>query len=225
MVASVQIVDKTMMICKNKNIKELLPAYLEQGLDRAEAIRAEAHLKTCEDCRAELVLLRTMVDETVPDPGKAFWAEMPARIYREVQKQKSPERKRRWPSLSGIVDRMMLPRWAWAAAAIGVILAISWLSFYPAQDREVAKTAVSSGDETSYEDILPVDPVDVAGLDPSELARLGAWVNSGLAAIGDETQGVALNSAEKDIDEELAELNSKEINKLSTMLEKWKPEV
>jgi anti-sigma factor RsiW len=213
------------MKCKDKKIKELLPAYLGQGLDEAEVIRAEAHLKTCEDCRMELTLLRAMADEPVPDPGKAFWAQMPAKIYREVQKRKSPERERRWPGLSGIRERMTLPRWAWAAAAIGVILAISWFSFHPAQDRVVAKTAVSSGDETSYEDILSADPVDVAILDPSELETLATWVNSGLAAIGDETRSVALNTTEKDFDEELSELNSKEIKKLSRMLEKCKPEV
>jgi anti-sigma factor RsiW len=213
------------MKCKDKKIKELLPAYLEQGLDRAEVIRTEAHLKACEDCRAELVLLRAMVDETVPDPGRAFWAEMPVRIYRQVQKQKALEHERRWPGLSGIVERMILPRRAWVAAAIGVILAISWLSFYSVRDREVAKTAVSSGDEASYEDILSVDPVDVAGLDPSELENLARWVNSGIAAIGDETRSVAANSTETGVDEELAELNSKEIKKLSTMLEKWRPEV
>ncbi len=213
------------MKCKDKNIKELLPAYLEEGLEPDGMLRVKAHLKTCEDCRAELTLLRAMADEPVPDPGTAFWAKMPAAIYREVQKQKVLERERRWPGLSGIMERMMLPRWAWAGAALGVILAISWFSFYPAQDREVAKTTVSSGDETPYEDILSVDPVDVAVLDPSELERLGAWVNSGLTAIGDETQSIALTSAEKDVDEELAELNAKEIEKLSRMLEKWKPEV
>jgi anti-sigma factor RsiW len=212
------------MKCKDKNIKELLPAYLEEGLEPDGMLRVKAHLKTCEDCRAELVLLRTMVAETVPDPGKAFWAEMPAAVYR-VQKQKSPERERSWPGLSGIMERMTLPRWAWTSAAIGVILAISWFSLYSAQDREVAKTVVSSGDETPYEDILSVDPVDVAVLDPTELDRLGAWVNSGLTAIGDEAQGIALTSAEKDVDEELAELNAKEMKKLSTMLEKWRPEV
>jgi anti-sigma factor RsiW len=217
--------DKTMMSCKDKNIKELLPAYLEQGLDRAEAIRVEAHLKTCKDCRTELTLLRAMVDEPVPDPGNVFWAEMPARIYRQVQKQKVLEREQRWPGLSGIMERITMPRWAWTAAAVGVILAISWLSFYSVRDREVAKTAVSSGDEAPYEDILSVDPVDVAGLDPSELENLATWVNSGLAAIGDETRSVAANSTETGIEEELAELNSKEIRKLSTMLEKWKPEV
>jgi hypothetical protein len=185
----------------------------------------KGHLKACEDCRTELTLLRAMAAEPAPDPGKAFWAQMPARIYREVQKQKSLERERRWPGLSGIVDRMILPRWAWTAAAVGVILAISWLSFYSVRDREVAKTAVSSGDETSYEEILSVDPVDVAGLDLSELENLATWINSGLAAIGDETRSVAANSTETGIEEELAELNSKEIRKLSTMLEKWKPEV
>jgi hypothetical protein len=212
------------MKCKNKNIKELLPAYLEEGLEPDETLRVKAHLKTCEDCRAELVLLRKTVDETVPDPGEAFWSAMPAAIYREVQKQKSPERERRWPGLSGIMERMTLPRRVWAAAAIAVIFTIAWFSFYPAQDREVARKGVSSGDETPYEDILAIDPVDVAVLDPAELDRLGAWVNSGLAAIGDETQSIALTSAEKDVDEELAELNAREIKKLSTMLEKWKPE-
>lgn len=213
------------MKCTNKKIKELLPAHLEQGLDEAEAILTEAHLRTCEDCRTELALLRAMAGEPVPDPGKAFWAEMPGKIFQEVQKQRPSERGRRRPTLSGLLERMTMPRWAWASAAAGIVLVISWLAFHPAQDREVAKTTASAGDETSDEDILSVDPVDVAGLDPSELENLATWVSNGLADIGDETQSVAMNGAEKDIDEELAELNSKEIKKLSTMLEKWKPEV
>ncbi len=213
------------MKCNDKNIKEMLPVYLEEGLDPDGRLRVKGHLKTCEDCRAELVLLRAMADEPVPDPGKAFWSQMPARIYREVQKQKSSERERRWPGLSRIVERMILPRWAWAAAAVCFLLAIFWFSFQPAQNSGVPKTPVIAEDETSDEDILSVDPVDVAGLDPSELENLTTWVNNGLADIGDETQSVAMNGAEKDIDEELAELNSIEIKKLSTMLEKWKPEV
>ncbi len=68
-------------MCKDTTIKELLPAYREQALDRTEMLMIENHLASCEDCRNELSLLRMMAEEAVPDPGEAFWAAMPGRVY------------------------------------------------------------------------------------------------------------------------------------------------
>ncbi len=214
------------MKCTNKKIKELLPAYLEQCLDRAEAIRTEAHLKTCEDCRTELVLLRAMVDEPVPDPGKAFWAQMPARIYREVQKRKSLERERRWPGLSGIAERMLLPRWAWAVAAVMVLAVTSWFVMQPGgrDGGGVARKTVPA-DEAPYEYAGSDDIAALSGLDMNELDNVGTWANREIASLGNEIGYVTLNGGENYLDEELSELGRREIERLSLMLEKWKPEV
>jgi anti-sigma factor RsiW len=226
--------DKTMMSCKDKNIKELLPAYLEQGLDRAEAIRVEAHLKTCKDCRTELTLLRAMVDEPVPDPGNAFWAEMPARIYRQVQKQKVLEREQRWPGLSGIVDTMILPRWAWAAAAVVVLAVTSWFIMQPGRKDvvNVAQKTVSA-DESPYEYAGTEGAIALSDLNKGELDNVVTWANSEMASLSDEIRDAALTDTEKYLIrterdilyEDLSELNPREMEQLSLMLEKWKPEV
>jgi anti-sigma factor RsiW len=222
------------MKCKDKKIKELLPAYLEQGLDRAEAIRTEAHLKACEDCRAELVLLRAMAAEPVPDPGTAFWAEMPARIYREVQKQKAPEQERRWPGLSRIMERIKVPRLAWAATALVVVAVTSWFIMHPA-GRDVTDTAgtLPPADKYAYEYAGTEGAIALSDLNKGELDNVATWANSEMASLSNEIGNAALNGAEKYIIrperdvlyEELSELNPREMEQLSLMLEKWKPEV
>jgi hypothetical protein len=222
------------MKCTNKKIKELLPAYLEQGLDRAEAIRTEAHLKTCEDCRAELTMLRAMAEEPVPDPGKAFWAEMPARIYREVQKQKSLESEQRWPGLSGIMERLTMPRWAWAATALVVVAVTSWFIMQPA-GRDGMDTAgtLPPADESPYEYAGTEGAIALSDLNKGELDSVATWANSEMASLSDEIRNATLNGTEKYIlrserdvlYEDLSELNPREMEKLSLMLEKWKPEV
>ena len=111
------------MKCTEKTIKDLLPVYLDQGLDRTETVRVEDHLGTCEDCSTELSLLRMMSEEPVPDPGEAFWASMPGRVSREVEESRNA--KRGTFDLSWLWGRFTLPRWTWAAAGIGMVLVIS----------------------------------------------------------------------------------------------------
>jgi len=94
-------------MCDDKTIKESLPAYREQALDRTENLLIESHLASCDECRTELSLLRLMAEETVPDPGEAFWAAMPDRIYQAVQNSQPKEKSF---NLSWLVDRITLPR-------------------------------------------------------------------------------------------------------------------
>ena len=111
-------------MCNDKKIKELLPAYGAQTLDRTEKLMIESHLKSCDDCRIEVSLLRIMADDAAPDPGEAFWAAMPDHVYQAVQKNDRRERKAF--DLSRVLDWMTLPRWTWAAATVGTVLIISW---------------------------------------------------------------------------------------------------
>ena len=222
------------MKCNDKKIKELLPAYLKEGLDPDERLQAKGHLKTCEDCRAELTLLRAIADEPVPDPGKAFWSEMPARIYREVQKQKSPERERRWSGLSGIVERLTMPRWAWAATALAAVAVTSWFIMNPAgRDGTDTAATLPSADKYSYEYAGTESAIALSELTKGELDSVAAWANSEMASLSDDIRNAALNGTEKYIIrsdravlyEDLSELNPREMEQLSLMLEKWKPEV
>ena len=116
------------MTCKREDIKELLPAYGEQALDEAERLRVGRHLGTCGECRAELTLLRLMKEERVPDPGQAFWAAMPGRVYGSLQREKLKGKRL---AITDLWERMILPRWAWAAAAAGIVLAVAWLASTP----------------------------------------------------------------------------------------------
>ena len=75
------------MLCKNNTIKEMLPEYVADALEEEDMARVREHLIACSDCAQEAALLRMMADEPVPDPGEAFWAEMPGRVYRAVQQK------------------------------------------------------------------------------------------------------------------------------------------
>ena len=108
------------MTCKNKEIQALLPAHLEQSLDQESQAGVERHVAVCEDCRTELALLRMMSEEPVPDPGEAFWAAMPGRIFRAVEAQKQQKASQWLPFGLG---RFIIPRWAWAAAAAVFLVA------------------------------------------------------------------------------------------------------
>jgi anti-sigma factor RsiW len=99
-------------MCNDKTIKELLPAYLNQALDQAENLMIKSHLASCDECRTELSLLRLMAEEPVPDPGEAFWAAMPDRVYQAVRKRQT---NKKTFDLAWFLDRMALPRWIWAA--------------------------------------------------------------------------------------------------------------
>ena len=46
--------------CPNGDVRDLLPAYLNDRLSAAQRTEVEAHLTSCDDCRAELGLLRDL---------------------------------------------------------------------------------------------------------------------------------------------------------------------
>ncbi len=205
------------MKCRNKDIKGLLPAYLEQGLGDAEKLRIEKHLETCEDCRTELSLLRAMAAEPVPDPGEAFWAQMPSGIYRQVQERR-PGTKR--PDVSALWRGLFMPRWAWATAAVAFAAVFSWFFVRPAQMDTTA--AFPTGDEFSYEDALSAEPVDVAALSSSELDAAAKWAGSKLASIREEIGDDSMENAERDVYRDITDLSAEELERLDNMLEEQK---
>jgi hypothetical protein len=210
--------DEEMNACTDKDIKELLPIHLEQGLDGPERIRVEAHLNLCEDCRAELSLLRIMAESTVPDPGAAFWSAMPDRVFRAVQRNKA----KKWPlDVSWLVDRFTLPRWVFGAAAVGTVLIISWFAVHSLQQGHEMR--VSQGYDLSDEPAVAGE-VTISELDDDQLDTVAAWAGTELASFAREASPVMAGSSETDIVEELAELNAKEAERLSAMLDQWKEE-
>jgi hypothetical protein len=199
-------------MCKDETIKELLPAYLEQALDRADTLNVESHLASCDDCRSELSLLRMMAEEVAPDPGEAFWAAMPDRAYRSVQKHQT---KKNIFDLTRLLDRMALPRWTWAAAAIGTVLIISWFIVMPLQNK--SEMRLSQTDEYAGE-TMAVGPISVDDLDRDELNTIDSWAGSELSSIAQEAEPVLVTGQDADIYEEVEDLNAKEVERLSKML-------
>jgi hypothetical protein len=208
------------MTCGKTDIKELLPAYLEHGFDKVEQARIDQHLKSCEDCREELSLLRMMAEDAVPDPGEAFWAEMPDGIYREVRRLKQ---RKKPASLSDVLGGLFIPRWAWAAAAVAVVAVAGFLLYRPAT---VELTALAPmGGEAPYEDIVSAEPMDIAELDERELDMVATWVDKEFAAISDEVATYTTSGGNGDIEDEFANLDAKQLERLSKMLNAGKREV
>ena len=195
-------------MCKETTIKELLPVYREQALDRTEMLMIENHLASCEDCRNELSLLRLMGEEAVPDPGEAFWAAMPGRVYRDVQTQQSEQKTF---DLARLLDRIALPRWAWATASVTTVLLLSWLIIRPGQKEPEMPPA----QEFEFaEEGMPAEQVNVGELDRDELATIDTWTGTELASIAHETEQVLGNGQDSDVYDELPELNKRESEQL-----------
>jgi hypothetical protein len=208
-------------MCVDRDIQELLPVYLEQGLDETAKLRVESHLGSCADCRTEIKLLRMMAAEPVPDPGEAFWEAMPERIYRDVQKMQ--EKNLRF-DISSFWDRVLLPPWVWGVAAAGLVLVVSLLIIKPAPKE--TSTTVSNGDESSFAEsvLADTDSPGLTELSQTELENVSLWADSELSSLSNEIIDVLTSAPERDIHEELLDLNPQEIERLSRKLEEWEQE-
>lgn len=202
------------MTCKNKELQALLPAHLERSLDRESQSGVERHIAECEDCRAELALLRMMSEEPVHDPGEAFWAAMPGRIFREVQTRQQRKASRWLPFGS---ERFIVPRWAWAAAAVFLVSTVVFLLDRPAP-LDSARTALPENG-FSYADLLPAEPVDMAELNEVEIDSVDIWATEELALLREEIIDIFRTSTDISIDDRLADLDSQELEQLSRMLD------
>ena len=203
------------MTCKNKEIQALLPAHLEQSLDQESQAGVERHVAVCEDCRTELALLRMMSEEPVPDPGEAFWAAMPGRIFREVEAQKQQKASHWLPFGWG---RFIIPRWAWAAtAAVFMVAAVIMLLDRPVTP-DIARNVLPENG-SSYGDLLPAEPVDMAELTDIEIESMDLWATEELALLRDDASDTFRTSTDISLDDRLSELDSQELDQLSRMLD------
>jgi len=203
------------MTCKNKEIQALLPAHLEQSLDQESQAGVERHVTVCEDCRTELALLRMMSEEPVPDPGEAFWAAMPGRIFREVEAQKQQKASQWLPFGWG---KFIIPRWAWAAtAAVFMVAAVILLLDRPVP-LDIARN-VQPENGSSYGDLLPAEPIDMTELTDIEIESMDLWATEELALLRDDASDTFRTSTDISLDDRLSELDSQELDQLSRMLD------
>jgi len=207
-------------MCKDTGIKEMLPAYMEQGLDEEWTTRVEKHLGACADCRAEMKLLLMMAADQTPDPGESFWAAMPERIHRDVQKMKTEKRRFEVSSLS---DGLLIPRWVWSVATAGLVLVISLLIIMPSPKKDVPKIT-PSGDVSSYEESALMDTPGLTELSQTELDGVSIWADGEISSLSSEIADALTSIPDRDIHEDLSELNHQEIERLSKELEEWEQE-
>lgn len=206
------------MTCENRDIRELFPAHLEQKLDQAARRSVEQHLASCDDCRTELEILRMLAADAVPDPGEAFWAALPGRIYRDVQKQ---QRERSW-GLPWALDQFLRPRWVVSAVVVLLVVSLAWFLTPPAP-LKMADTG-SPDSVASYDDMLDLGPIELAELGDPELQSLDAWASGELAAMMGEATDLFTNGQDLSLDDKIAELNTKELEQLSNKLDEYAEE-
>jgi len=206
------------MTCRNKDIRQLLPAHLEGALDPSAQREVEQHLAACHDCRTEIDMLRLLAAENVPDPGEAFWAALPGRIYREVQEQQRGTGRLTWA-----LDRFLRVRWALAAmAAVLLVVSLAWFLTSSAP-MKLAET-VPADSTASYDDMLDPGTIEVAELGDTELRSLDAWASGELVALIGEASDLITNSQDLSLDDRLAELNPQELEQLSHKLDEYAEE-
>jgi hypothetical protein len=208
-------------MCSNKDIQELLPAYLEQGLSGPDQTLVEGHLAMCGDCSAELALLRALAEEPVPDPGDAFWATFPDRVHREIRLQEDAGKE--GAPFGGMRAWLRLSRWVWATAVVVALCAVAWWTMRPLPPPQVA--AKPADDISAYEDVLVPEPSAVTELSSAELDSLDSWANNELAPLREGVTDLFMNGPDGTIESSLAEMNKQELKQLSSMLDSQKEEI
>ncbi len=210
------------MICHDTTIKELLPAYAEDALDGLEKQQVETHVASCDDCRRELSLLLTLAAEPVPDPGEAFWAQMPARVEREVRAQQSAGKRF---DFSRLLNSLILPRWAWATAGLAAVLLLVWVAIGPFTRGEAPPLheVYDAGYASVHDPVLTHPSTEMSDLSEPQLDTVNAWARQELTMMASESEAVMPN-ADRDVYEELSDLNGPEIDKLSSILNDYSEE-
>jgi hypothetical protein len=159
-----------------------------------------------------------MIEDTVPDPGDAFWNQMPGRVYRAIQQEQA--RKKRF-DLSWLLGSISLPRWVLTAATAGLVLTIAWFAFqFPQTAIPTLLTHVSE----FAEDHTATGPMLLSELNQEELDSVALWAGKEFDAISREIAPVMAGASETDIYDELADLNSREAEQFAAMLDQWNEE-
>jgi hypothetical protein len=208
------------MKCRDKTIKEMLPVYLTGGLELDVRRRVEEHLNACGDCLAETDILRAVSVETVPDPGEDFWASMPDRIRRMCLEEMEKKGARR-----GLWERLRPHEWAWAigAAAAALVLVITLWPGGGTVEEDPAMDLSSVDYVYEYEETGSAESLE--GLEDDELDALASWAGDELDTLVGLSADDLTNGMEGGFYEELSDMDDKELERFSGMLDKAKQEV
>lgn len=201
------------MTCKEQTIREQLPLYVEETLERDKAIRVEQHLARCADCAEELNLLRLLADEQTPDPGDAFWLSLPDRVYREVR-QLNRERSRPRPAWS--LAALFRSPWTQGAIAAAAIVLVSWIILRPVQEPLLSNFQAES---SSAEELFDV-PDSVTELELSDTGMLASWMERESLPLLDAVERVAAtgNGLDRPLEEYLSTLDQDQLKGLAASL-------
>jgi len=210
------------MNCTNKDIQEALPAFLAQELDPENHQKIERHIASCADCSQELLLLRALAEDAVPDPGEEFWVVMPDRIYRTVQQQKTPKKSFDFSWFTGFIT---MPRWVFTTAATGIVLVVSALAV-TSMNTPLRERGSSSPQEYLLSGgIAGDDFLTIADITTEQADAVNTWAANQLVSIGEEMAPVIATSTDAEISDEIADLNINETERFSDdILKHWKEE-
>ena len=134
-----------MIDCPNAEIRDRLPDLVHERLDSAARALVLAHVGSCEGCRAELVLLRTLRDGMSRGPSLEVGAIARAVVARTVEGQRSASGAR-----TSIGPSRWRARWTdWRVAAAITMLVVGGASVATVtildRDRVLADTGLSVG--------------------------------------------------------------------------------
>jgi hypothetical protein len=106
------------------HVADRLSAYLDDALDGIERRRVEQHLRECGACTRHLEELLA-VDEAsrrleLPEPPDGYFEALPGRLRERARQEGQPRR-----------PRLLVPTWAWAAAAAVLVAVIVPMLFMP----------------------------------------------------------------------------------------------
>jgi anti-sigma factor RsiW len=198
------------MTCRQQDIRELLPAFIERSLAPGDAERVERHLALCADCTEELALLRMMAEEPVPDPGEAYWSTLPERVHRRFREEQSRNRfSIPWRTL------FALPRMTWMSSAALLVAVIVWVSLHP-----VTKSGdmLDESDQLSLSESLVDGRVEVAELTDHEMTAVTQWAENAYEPIHEAIDEQHLERTDSDLAEELRNLSSEQLDRLLEQL-------
>jgi len=185
------------MKLSHNEIKEILPEYAKSSIGEETRSYVESHLKECPDCSGELQLLAELADKEVPDPGDLYWKTLPKKVEAALTGEKT-----RYFSIKSLWFRM--PRAAAAAAAAAALI----LLIFTFADKE--KTPETS---PFFKDPFTAEIVDYDDLTETDIPIIQVQLT------GDDFYGYLGEDMDYTYDNELASLNSTEMESLLEALQ------